>query len=337
MRELAAGNFEVVLPGLGRRDELGDMAGAVEEFKVQAVARGERDAATPEAQSKAAGAARRAELIRFADDFETAVGAIVADVSSSAVQLEAAAGSLTRTAETTQSLSNQVAGARRKPPPTCSRWRRPPRNCRRPSTRSAAASREAARSRKPPFIQAEQTDGRTEIVARRTGDWRRRQADHGDRRADDLLALNAASSGARRRCRPRLCRGGVGSEVAGQPTARATDEISGSHLGHAGRDAGIGRRDQGDRRHHRKNPGIASTIASAVEQQSSATQEIARSVQNVAQGTQEAASNVMHVNRGATETGTASEEVLNSARTLSSESTRLREELDRFMANIRAA
>ena len=33
----------------------------------------------------------------------------------------------------------------------------------------------------------------------------------------------------------------------------------------------------------------------------------------------------------------ASEEVLNSAKTLSSESTRLREELDRFMANIRAA
>ena len=82
---------------------------------------------------------------------------------------------------------------------------------------------------------------------------------------------------------------------------------------------------------------IASTIANAVEQQSSATQEIAKSVQNVAQGTQEAVASVMQVNRGATETGTASEEVLNSARTLSSESTRLREELDRFMANIRAA
>ena len=45
----------------------------------------------------------------------------------------------------------------------------------------------------------------------------------------------------------------------------------------------------------------------------------------------------MQVNRGATETGSASEEVLNSAKTLSSESARLREELDRFMANIRAA
>ena len=70
MRELAGGNFDVVLPGLGRKDELGEMAGAVEEFKVQAVAKAERDAATQEAQNKASSAARRAELIRFADEFE---------------------------------------------------------------------------------------------------------------------------------------------------------------------------------------------------------------------------------------------------------------------------
>jgi methyl-accepting chemotaxis protein len=74
-----------------------------------------------------------------------------------------------------------------------------------------------------------------------------------------------------------------------------------------------------------------------VQQQSAATQEIARSVQSVAQGTNEASANILQVNRGATETGSASEEVLNSARTLSCESARLREELDRFMANIRAA
>lgn len=34
MRELASGNFDVVLPGLGRNDEFGEMAGAVEEFKL---------------------------------------------------------------------------------------------------------------------------------------------------------------------------------------------------------------------------------------------------------------------------------------------------------------
>jgi methyl-accepting chemotaxis protein len=36
MREPASGNFDVVLPGLGRKDEIGDIAGAVEDFKVKA-------------------------------------------------------------------------------------------------------------------------------------------------------------------------------------------------------------------------------------------------------------------------------------------------------------
>ncbi len=82
---------------------------------------------------------------------------------------------------------------------------------------------------------------------------------------------------------------------------------------------------------------IASSIATAVEQQGAATSEIARNVQSVAIGTREAASNIVQVNRGATETGEASAEVLSSAKALTSESTRLRAELDRFMGNIRAA
>src|SRR3978361_1426637 len=111
MRELAGGNFDVVLPGLGRKDELGDMASAGEGFKMQAIAKAERDAAAHEAQNRASSEARRAELIRFADNFETAVGAIVSNVSASAVQLELAAGTLTRTAEITQDLSSKGAGA----------------------------------------------------------------------------------------------------------------------------------------------------------------------------------------------------------------------------------
>src|SRR6516165_12168220 len=109
MRELAGGKFDVVLPGLGRKDELGEMASAVEEFKMQAIAKAERDAAAQDSQNKEASAVRRAELIRFADDFETAVGSIVSNVSASAVHLEQAAGMLTRTADTTQGLSSQVA------------------------------------------------------------------------------------------------------------------------------------------------------------------------------------------------------------------------------------
>ncbi len=66
MRELATGNFDVVLPGLGRKDELGEMADAVEEFKVQAVARAEREAATQERAEQVCerGATRRTHSFR---------------------------------------------------------------------------------------------------------------------------------------------------------------------------------------------------------------------------------------------------------------------------------
>jgi methyl-accepting chemotaxis protein len=82
---------------------------------------------------------------------------------------------------------------------------------------------------------------------------------------------------------------------------------------------------------------IAGSIAEAVEQQSSATQAIAENVQQVASRTQEVATNVIDVNRGATETGSAANAVLESAKYLSVASSRLRKELDQFMANVRAA
>ena len=44
MIELARGNFAVVLPGLGRRDEIGDIAQAVETFKVNAEAKARAEA-----------------------------------------------------------------------------------------------------------------------------------------------------------------------------------------------------------------------------------------------------------------------------------------------------
>ncbi|WP_436424005.1 hypothetical protein, partial [Enterococcus faecium] len=62
-------------------------------------------------QGKSATAARSAELHRFADNFETAVGVIVSSVSASASQLESSATTLTRTVETAQELSGKVAGA----------------------------------------------------------------------------------------------------------------------------------------------------------------------------------------------------------------------------------
>ena len=339
MRELAGGNFEVVLPGLGRRDELGEMAAAVEEFKMQAIAKAERDAAAQDAQNQASSAVRRTELIRFADDFEAAVGAIVSNVSASAVQLEQAAGTLTRTAETTQNLSSRVAGASEEASSNMQSVAT--------ATEELSASvdeigrrvRESNKIAEAAVLQAEQTDGRIGKLSRaaqQIGDVVKLITAIAEQ--TNLLALNATIESARA---GEAGRGFavVASEVkslAGQ-TAKATDEIS-SHISgmqDATQESVAAIEEIGGTIAQISN--IASSIASAVEQQSSATQEIARSVQTVAQGTQEAAANIMQVNRGATETGSASEEVLNSAKSLSTESTRLREELDRFMANIRAA
>jgi methyl-accepting chemotaxis protein len=154
----------------------------------------------------------------------------------------------------------------------------------------------------------------------------------------NLLALNATIEAARA---GEAGRGFavVASEVKSlaSQTAKATDEISSHILGmqDATKESVAAIKEIGSTISQISD--IASTIATAVEQQSSATQEIANNVQNVAQGTEEVANNISQVNSGAAETGAASAEVLDSAQTLSTESTRLRQELDRFMNSVRAA
>ncbi len=339
MRELAGGNFEVVLPGLGRRDELGDMAAAVEEFKLQAIAKAERDAAAHEEQNKAAGAARRAELIRFADQFESAVGAIVSNVSSSASQLEQAAGLLTRTAESTQGLSSQVTGASEEAATNIQSVASATEEL---STSVGEIGRRVHESNKiaeAAVVQARQTDeriGKLSRAAQRIGDVVKLITAIAEQ--TNLLALNATIEAARAGDAGRGF-AVVASEVKSlaSQTAKATDEISNHIAGmqQATEESVAAIKEIGAT--IGQISAIASSIAGAVEQQGAATQEIARNVQNVAAGTQEAAANIVKVNRGATETGSASEQVLSSAQSLSGESARLRTELDRFMANIRAA
>jgi methyl-accepting chemotaxis protein len=77
MKELAAGNFAVVLPGLGRKDEIGEVAGAVEIFKVKAAEKAQREAEEKAAQDKRAAAEREAAMQKMANEFEAAVGGIV--------------------------------------------------------------------------------------------------------------------------------------------------------------------------------------------------------------------------------------------------------------------
>jgi len=80
---------------------------------------------------------------------------------------------------------------------------------------------------------------------------------------------------------------------------------------------------------------ISGAIASAVEQQGAATQEIARNVNQAAQGTAVVSHSIAGITASAGDTGAAAEQVLASAQSLSSQSTRLQGEVEDFLAQIR--
>jgi methyl-accepting chemotaxis protein len=339
MKELASGNFAVVLPGLGRKDEVGEMAQAIETFKVTAMERARREAEEEEAKARALEAERKAEMQRLADSFEQAVGGIVETVSSAASELESSARSLTNTAEATQQLSGMVAEASEVASANVQSVAAASEQL---TAAVAEINRQVEEARKiagAAVHQANATDariGELSTAASRIGDVVKLITAIAEQ--TNLLALNATIEAARA---GEAGRGFavVASEVKtlASQTAKATDEISAQIAGmqNATRDSVVAIKEIGatiDRISQ-----ISTSISGAVGQQGAATQEIARNVVGAAQSTQQVADNIGDVNRGAGETGTASAQVLASARSLADEGTRLRLEVDRFLATVRAA
>jgi methyl-accepting chemotaxis protein len=339
MLRLASGQFDVVLPGLGRRDEIGQMAAAVEEFKVQAIAKAERDAAEQDEHNRRAADIRRAELRRFADEFEAAVGSIVTNVSTSAGLLESAANQLTDTASTTQQLSGNVASASEEASSNMQAVAASTEELSHSVEEISRRVRESSAISDGAVAQAQRTDDRIATLAKaaqRIGDVVELITAIAEQ--TNLLALNATIEAARAGDAGRSF-AVVASEVKSlaHQTAKATGDISAQidEIQAATKESVVAIKEIGET--IGQISAISSDIAVAVEQQGTATQEIARNIQGVAHGSQEVASSITEVNRVAIDTGAASGEVLNSAQTLSGESARLRQELARFMQNIRAA
>jgi methyl-accepting chemotaxis protein len=339
MKELAGGNFGVVLPGLDRKDEVGDMAQAVETFKVKAAERAREEAEAKATQDQIAAKQRKADMIKLADSFESAVGEIVETVSSASTELEASAGTLTSTAARAQELTTMVAAASEEASTNVQSVASATEEMASSVNEIGRQVQESARMAGEAVDQARKTNDRVSELSKaaaRIGDVV--ELINTIAGQTNLLALNATIEAARA---GEAGRGFavVASEVKAlaEQTAKATGEIGQQISGiQAATQESVGAIKEISGTIERLSE-ISSTIAAAVEEQGAATQEISRNVQQAAHGTQQVSSHIVDVQRGAGETGSASSQVLSSAQSLSRESNRLKLEVDRFLNTVRAA
>jgi methyl-accepting chemotaxis protein len=337
MQALGAGDLTANVPHQGMKTEIGSMGDALQVFKQALIDKKAADqAAMVDAEAKIERGRRVDGITR---DFESLIGEIVETVSSASTELEASAGTLTATAERSQQLTTMVAAASEEASTNVQSV--------------ASATEEMASSVNEISRQVQESAtiaGQAVDQARKTNDRVGELAKAAARIGDvvelintiagqtNLLALNATIEAARA---GEAGRGFavVASEVKAlaEQTAKATGEISLqiSGIQAATQESVSAIKEIGDTIGRMSE--ISSTIASAVEEQGAATQEISRNVQQAAQGTMQVSSNITDVQRGASETGSASSQVLSAAQSLSSDSNRLKVEVGRFLNSVRAA
>ena len=339
MLELAKGNFAIVLPGLGRPDEIGEIAQAVETFKVNAEQKARDEADEKIRQEQIVAQRRKADMIRMADGFESAVGEIVETVSSASTELEASADTLTTTAMRSQELATMVASASEEAATNVQSVASATEELSSSVNEISRQVQESSRIATEAVNQAHQTNDRV-------GELSKAAARIGDvvelintiAGQTNLLALNATIEAARA---GEAGRGFavVASEVKAlaEQTAKATGDIGRqiADIQAATEYSVTAIKDISGT--IEKLSEISSTIAAAVEEQGAATQEISRNVQQAALGTTQVSAHITDVRQGASETGSASAQVLSAAQSLSGDSNRLKLEVGKFLDSVRAA
>jgi methyl-accepting chemotaxis protein len=337
MGVLAGGNLDVDVPDTGRGDEIGTMANALVTFQTGLVEAKRLEAEQAKAQEENVRRAGAIEALTNAFDDSSAQSLSI--VASATEEMQATATSLTATAEETSSQAVVVRegaeGASE-------------------NVRSVAAASEQLRASISEI--ASQVEHSTTIASEATSEAQRSTntmgtlADSASSIGDvidliqdiasqtNLLALNATIEAARAGDAGKGF-AVVASEVKSlaQQTAHATEEISTQieAMQSVTREA-VGSIESIAGIIERINE-VSATVASAVTEQSAATDDIARGVEEAAMGTEGVTENVGAVSQAAGETSSAATQVSSAAEELAKQTEGLKSRIEEFLTNIKAA
>lgn len=350
MSRLARGERDIEITGENRKDEIGAMANAMYVFQRAAVQlerlsreRTNKAKAELEAQAKLQ---QEQEEMRFerdralrdvADQFERTVGEVVTGVAEASSQLQTTSRMMAQTAEEssqrvkdvsasmTDANSGATAAAAASDEFAMSIGE---------ISRQAASSAELARKATVSANDADTTISALSDSAQQVGQIVELIQTIAQR--TNLLALNASIEAAR---------GGeagrgfavVASEVKelAMQTSRATEQVAEQIRAMQDTTGASVNALRSIADQIQELESTAVSIASAVDQQSVAGQDLARSIDLAARGTEQVSTHIADVRDLSLNTGSAASQVLSSATTLEGQSTVLREQVNAFLAKVR--
>lgn len=337
MRAVAKGNLEVEVPGVDRNDEIGSLARALEVFKEN-----RRQAEALQAQQQAdemLKEQRRLTIERHIGEFDTTLALALDTMNSSAVELRATAQSMTHTAELTDQRAATVASASQQATVNVQTLASAAEQLSASIAEIGRHGTHSAQIATNALEAADHTNAKVQSLAeaaQKIGDVV--TLINSIAAQTNLLALNATIEAARAGDAGKGF-AVVASEVKSlaNQTAKATEEVASQITAIQTATQQAIAAIQGIGGTIREINDTANVIAQQVREQGSATREIAENIVQTAAGTREVTQNITEVSAAAAETGAAAGQVLGAADELARQGTTLRDEVNRFIAELRAA